>query len=1019
MYQRILSDDEIEALYGQPRFTPEERSEYFALSPEEKATQGQLHSVKSQTFFILQLGYFKARRLFFAWGMDEVAEDIHFIRGCYFPDTPPVTSAIAKATRIKHQQLILALFNYRYCHTEERQALSIKAGQAAKVSSRPIYICRELIHYLQQQRIVLPSYRFLQELVSQVLIDEQNRLAGIVRGHLGEADILALKQLLADAPGLYEITQLKQEPRNFREGEIKRELQRGQQLKPIYRLAQEILPRMGISRESVKYYASLVGYYSVYKLNRMDAWQVYVYLLCFALHRTQRLHDNLINSLLYHVRHFREEAKVAARDKLLEGYQEASQDLEKAGEVLKLFTADSIAAETPFHEVRETAFSILDRDKLLEVAGRITGPVGLDEQAFQWEQVDALATRFKRQLRPVIQAISLASPQKDDPLVEAINFLKTAFRQGRTLGSYTPAALPTQVITKPVGRYLYDQGTEGKDRQVIANRYEFWVYRLMRNAIEAGDLFCRDSVRFRSFEDDLVDDQQWQHKHRLMEEAGLAILLQPVKEHLAELERQLETRITEVNQRIASGGNKHLQFRQQGKQRQWTLPYPSPSETVNHPFFDGLKPTNIASVLDYVNRHCPFLDAFEHVLGRFTRQALDGQALVAALLAWGTNLGLGRMAAISDMDYQRLASTSDNRIRLETLREANDRISNSIAKLPIFQHYNLGSGIHSSSDGQKFETSRDTLNARHSPKYFGLKKGIVSYTLIANHVPVNAEVIGANEHESHYVFDLLYNNTTDIEIDTHSTDTHGANQVNFAILYPFGYQFAPRYRDIYSVVTKSLYGFKPPSHYEECVVKPAHKVNTGLIISEWDNIQRIMVSLARKTTTQSIIIGKLSAYARKNRTKRALWEYDSIIRSLYLLDYVDSLPLRQNVQKALNRGESYHKLRRAIAYANFGKLRFKTEHEQQVWNECSRLLTNCIIHYNASLLSGVLALREQAGDRDGIAMLARVSPVAWSHINLFGRYEFGKPLEPIDLDCLIEELARMPVPPASGSEILE
>lgn len=1019
MYQRILNDDEIEALYGQPRFTHEERSEYFALSPEEKATQALLHSVKSQTFFILQLGYFKARRLFFAWGMDEVAEDIHFIRACYFPDAPPITAAIAKATRIKHQQLILALFNYRYCHTEERQALSIKAGQAAKVSSRPIYICRELIHYLQQQCIILPSYRFLQELVSQVLIDEQNRLTGIVRGYLGEADILALKQLLADTPGLYEITQLKQEPRNFREGEIKRELQRGQQLDPIYRLAQRLLPHLGISRESVKYYASLVGYYSVYKLNRMDAWQVYVYLLCFAFHRTQRLHDNLINSLLYHVRHFRAEAKVAARGKLLEGYQEASQDLEKAGEVLKLFTADSIAAETPFHEVRETAFAILERDKLLEVAGRITGPAGLDEQAFQWEQVDALATRFKRQLRPVIQAISLASPQQDDPLVEAISFLKTAFRQGRALGSYAPDALPAKVITKPVGRYLYGQGTEEKDRQVVTNRYEFWVYRLMRNAIEAGDLFCRDSVRFRSFEDDLVDDRQWQHKHRLMEEAGLAILIQPIKEHLAELEQQLETRITEVNQRIASGGNKHLQFRQQGKQRQWTLPYPSPAETVNHPFFDGLKPTNIASVLDYVNRHCPFLDAFEHVLGRFTRQALDGQALVAALLAWGTNLGLGRMAAISDMDYQRLATTSDSRIRLETLREANDRISNGITKLPIFQHYNLGSGIHSSSDGQKFETSRDTLNARHSPKYFGLKKGIVSYTLIANHVPVNAEVIGANEHESHYVFDLLYNNTTDIEIDTHSTDTHGTNQVNFAILYPFGYQFAPRYRDIYSVVTKSLYGFKPPSHYEECVVKPAHKVNTGLIISEWDNIQRIMVSLARKTTTQSIIIGKLSAYARKNRTKRALWEYDSIIRSLYLLDYVDSLPLRQNVQKALNRGESYHKLRRAIAYANFGKLRFKTEHEQQIWNECSRLLTNCIIHYNASLLSGVLVLREQAGDCEGIAMLARVSPVAWSHINLFGRYEFGKPLEPIDLDCLIEELARMPVPPASGGEILE
>ena len=96
-------------------------------------------------------------------------------------------------------------------------------------------------------------------------------------------------------------------------------------------------------------------------------------------------------------------------------------------------------------------------------------------------------------------------------------------------------------------------------------------------------------------------------------------------------------------------------------------------------------------------------------------------------------------------------------------------------------------------------------------------------------------------------------------------------------------------------------------------------------MEEWENIQRIILSLALKSTTQSIIIGKLSTYARKNKTKSALWEYDNILKSLYLLDYIDSLPLRRNVQRALNRGESYHKLRRAASHANFGKLRFKTE----------------------------------------------------------------------------------------------
>lgn len=39
---------------------------------------------------------------------------------------------------------------------------------------------------------------------------------------------------------------------------------------------------------------------------------------------------------------------------------------------------------------------------------------------------------------------------------------------------------------------------------------------------------------------------------------------------------------------------------------------------------------------------------------------------------------------------------------------------------------------------------------------------------------------------------------------------------------------------------------------------------------EWQNIQRIMLFLVLKPTTQSIIAGKLSAYARKNKTQHDL-----------------------------------------------------------------------------------------------------------------------------------------------------
>lgn len=1002
---QILGDEEIENLYGWPHFTLEEQAEYFTLSERETAAFERFHTIESQLYAILQLGYFKARRLFFVFSFEIASVDAQYLQERYFPNAELTKSTISKVTRLNQQRLILELCNYRTCDGAARQALADKAAQAASVCGKPVYVFRELLRYLEAQRLVTPGYSILQNIVSGAIVDEQNRLSQIVHNHLAETEIAALNQLIEDAPGLYEITQLKREPRDFSLGEIKREIHRGEQIQTLYPLAQQLLPTLEISNESIKYYASLVTYYSVFRLKRLPQAMVHVYLLCFILNRYQRLHDNLISSLRYNMKRYVDATKDAAKERVYEYRIENNQNLEKAGQVLKLFTDDSIAEDATFQTVQAKAFEILDRQKLDFVAEHIVSQAQFDETAFQWEHVDKLAAQFKCNLRPVLLSVEFSTSAAGAPLMNAIDFLKNAFEKGRSLTQYATDRFPAQFIPDAVRRYLYD--INGPDAKLLPNRYEFLVYRQLRNGLESGDVFCRDSVRFRSLEDDLIDEHRWQQKAALIEKTGLTVLNQPIQDHLADLEEQLETRITLVNERLLAGKNEHFEMKQRGTKARWTLHSPGGSDPINHPIFDPLYQVNIGSVLHFVNQRCQFLTAFEHLLGRYTKQDADEPILMAALIAWGTNMGLGRMGQTSDLDYHALVTTSDNFIRLETLRAANDLVSNATAELPMFHHYDVGERVHSSSDGQKFETKIPTVNARHSPKYFGLKKGVVSYSLVANHIPINAKIIGADEHESHYVFDLLFNNTTHIQPEVHSTDTHGTNEVNFALLNCFGYEFAPRYRDLYSRVSTSLYGFQHPSQYDEAhLLQPIRKINTMLIVDEWENIQRILVSLALKTVTQSVIVGKLSAYARKNRTKRALWEYDNIIKSLYLLGYIDSLTLRQNVHRVLNRGESYHQLRRAISYANFGKLRFKTEYEQQIWGDCARLLTNCIIYYNTAILSDLLTSGDFSQDAARVAALGLVSPVAWQHINFHGRFDFGKAPEPIDMKAILQQLLR-------------
>ena len=272
-----------------------------------------------------------------------------------------------------------------------------------------------------------------------------------------------------------------------------------------------------------------------------------------------------------------------------------------------------------------------------------------------------------------------------------------------------------------------------------------------------------------------------------------------------------------------------------------------------------MRSVDIANVLRVVNRNTGFIDDFEHVLGMSSKSRLFEVDLLAILIANATNQGIYGIAEISDRSYEQLRTIQANYLRLETLNNANDRINNATARLPIFKHYYIQEGIvHVSADGQKFETKRETFRTRYSSKYFGTAKGLSNVSLNAHHMGINNRIIGSNEHESHYLFDLLMNNSTEIIPDVVSTDTHGVNHVNFALLDLFGYQFAPRYAKIAAVIEKM---FNVTTDKDDLVQLSLKKpINTKRIMEHWDTNQRITVSLEQRKTDQTTLVRKLSAY---------------------------------------------------------------------------------------------------------------------------------------------------------------
>ena len=173
---------------------------------------------------------------------------------------------------------------------------------------------------------------------------------------------------------------------------------------------------------------------------------------------------------------------------------------------------------------------------------------------------------------------------------------------------------------------------------------------------------------------------------------------------------------------------------------------------------------------------------------------------------------------------------------------------------------------------------------------------------------------------------------------------------------------------------------------------------------DWPNQQRIIATLALKEIKQSILMKKLCTYTSGNPTRKALFEYDKLIRSIYTLKYLRNPDIQKNTHRSQNRVESYHQERAAIAQICGKKqLAGRTDIAIEISNQCGRLIANVINHYNSSILSRLFDKYQQEGNKKGLILLKKISPVAWGHIHFQGHFKFSDQIL-IDLDKIIDKL---------------
>jgi TnpA family transposase len=170
---------------------------------------------------------------------------------------------------------------------------------------------------------------------------------------------------------------------------------------------------------------------------------------------------------------------------------------------------------------------------------------------------------------------------------------------------------------------------------------------------------------------------------------------------------------------------------------------------------------------------------------------------------------------------------------------------------------------------------------------------------------------------------------------------------------------------------------------------PSGTIFRQIIDDNWDDILRFIATIKLKETTASEIFRRLNSYSKQHALYRALKTFSKIIKSIFILRYIDDLELRQAIEKQLNKIENSHQFSRAVSIGNPREFTQAEKQEQEVAEGCKRLIKNAITCWNYLYLSQKIS--EVTGPEARKILFQAItngSVVSWQHINLLANTIF-------------------------------
>jgi TnpA family transposase len=952
----------------------EDLSAFFTLSDADQLEVGKQRGAHNQLGFALQLC--ALRYLGFA------PDDLHstpwpavlFVaRQLALPPEALAAYGHRIHTRTTHLQQVQAYLGFSPALPLDFEALTSWLVDRALEHDQPTWLLRLACDKLRRERIVRPGVTRLERLVAtareQAQAETFQRLIPLLtppRQHWLDA-------LLEPDPALgwTRLTWLRQEATSHAASQILATLE-----KIAFLLAAGVAQwtLAGLTLNRLKWLAQVGWRAPPQQVQRMPPTRRYPILLA-VLHQALQHHMDVAVELY---------------DQCLWAcYSEARQELDEFRKAAARSLNETLLL---FHELGEVLLNTAIDDAAVRAVSfaRVPAPVLPAAVAAtaalirprQDAAIDFFGKRYSylRQFVPTwLWTLTLHAQGPDDAVLHAVDVIRTLDQAS------TPRAVPREAPMAMVGEpwrpYVRERGGE-----ISRRYYELCTLWQLRSALRAGNVWVAHSRRYADPATYLIPPEEWPHVrpevvqqtgppsggvHRLQEREG------ELATYLARVERLLARKDSPVRLE-----DHHLVLTPLDAEAR-----PSSADALADRITERLPRVDLSELLIEVDTWTHFSTHLVHAANGTPLRPSFLPHLYASLVAQACNFGLDQMARSTDLAYEHLAWCTTWHLREDTLKAAFTALVNYHSHLPLSQTW--GSGILSSSDGQRFPVTGKSRLARPLPRYFAYGLGVTFYSWSSDQLSqYGTKVIPATVRDAPYVLDELCQNETELPIVEHTTDTHGDTEILFALFDLLGFRFTPRLRDLGH---QRLYTSEALDMQRYPRLQPyvRRRINRVRILTWWDECLRVVGSLKLGWVTASLFVQKLQAYPRKNALARALQEYGRLVKTLHILRWYTPPEDRRRITGQLNKGEALHDLRAFLMVANKGQLRRKSPGDLTHQALCLNLVTNAVICWNTVYMAAVVEQLRREGSPVQEQDLMHVWPTRYAHINVYGKYHFN------------------------------